>query len=124
MQGPDAPLLTGLSGRPPVRFRNAEGAWHNNIDVTHTLGALALPQFGLHQHADGGLTLRLPLRAMAQAEAARTALAALFGSQAIAVVPINAEGQDYPIHVRTRRRRRMTLDWRSKDGGERAGGGF
>jgi phenylacetate-CoA ligase len=90
-QGPDAPMLLGLSGRPPVRFRNAAGTWHNNIDVTHALAGLALAQFGLHQDARGALTLRLPAHAMDQSAAVRTALAALFGSQPIAVAPIAAE---------------------------------
>ena len=56
---PDAPepMLVGLVGRPPVRFRTRAGAWLNNVDLTHALGPFALAQFALHQHADGGLRL-------------------------------------------------------------------
>jgi phenylacetate-CoA ligase len=73
------PVLLGLSGRPPVRFRTAQGQWVNNIDVTHALGALALPQFGLHQRADGSLTLRLSHSALALGPAALLALRPLLG---------------------------------------------
>lgn len=53
------PVLVGLEGRPPVRFRTMRGEWLNNIEVTHCLQEFAIPQFTLHQLADGGLRLRL-----------------------------------------------------------------
>jgi phenylacetate-CoA ligase len=53
------PVLVGLEGRPPVRFRNMRGEWLNNIEVTHALQRFAIPQFTLHQNRDGGLLLRL-----------------------------------------------------------------
>jgi phenylacetate-CoA ligase len=53
------PVLVGLEGRPPVRFRNVRGEWLNNIEVTHALKDFAVSQFTLHQDRDGGLVLRL-----------------------------------------------------------------
>lgn len=52
------PLLMDLEGRPPVRFRNLRGEWLNNIEVTHALRRLAIPQFTLHQYGDGKLRLQ------------------------------------------------------------------
>jgi phenylacetate-CoA ligase len=89
--GPDGPMLVGLSGRPPVRFRTRTGEWLNNIDVTHALTALPLSQFGLHQAADGALTLKLAANSMAHADAARRALKPLFAEQQLSVVPITAD---------------------------------
>jgi phenylacetate-CoA ligase len=50
--GPE-PVLLGLQGRPPVRFRTTRGEWINNIEITQALGRLALPRFSLRQSADG-----------------------------------------------------------------------
>lgn len=85
------PVLIGLSGRTPVRFCNQNHQWFNNIDITHALGQLALPQFGLHQHADGKLVLRLTQSALPLAEAAKSALTPIFGFQHISVDLISAE---------------------------------
>lgn len=49
------PVLMGLEGRPPVRFRTRAGGWINNIEVTHLLRPFALARFRLHQHVDGAL---------------------------------------------------------------------
>jgi phenylacetate-CoA ligase len=54
-----APLLVGLEGRPPVRFRTMTGEWLNNIEVTHALQRFAISQFTLHQNRDSALQLRL-----------------------------------------------------------------
>lgn len=56
------PVLVGLAGRPPVRFRTASGEWINNIDVTHALDGFAIPQFSLHQGGDARLVLALARR--------------------------------------------------------------
>ena len=80
--GADGPVLVGLSGRRPVRFL-AHGRWLNNIDITHALRPLPLSHFGFHQEADGSVILRLAADSMACAEAARAALAPLFGVQAV-----------------------------------------
>jgi phenylacetate-CoA ligase len=81
----DVPVLMGLSGRLPVRFRTKDGEWINNIDVTHAFDQLALSQFGLHQRADGSVILRLARAALPLADAARAALAPIFGAHSIAL---------------------------------------
>jgi phenylacetate-CoA ligase len=53
------PVLVGLEGRPPVRFRTMRGEWLNNIEVTHALQRYAIPRFTLHQDGEGALLLRL-----------------------------------------------------------------
>jgi phenylacetate-CoA ligase len=91
--GADGPVLCGLQGREPVRFRRADGSWINNIDVTHALAALPLPQYALHQRADLGLALRLSSGAMAYAARAAGLLRALFGDVALSVEAIAEEGK-------------------------------
>ena len=73
------PVLVGLEGRPPIRFRNTRGEWLNNIEVTHALQRFAIPQFTLHQDRDGGLLLRLS-GAGHEPNHIRNALLELFGS--------------------------------------------
>ena len=89
--GTDAPVLVGLSGRRPVRFRTQCGQWVNNIDVTHALHPLAISHFSFHQYADGAVTLRLAPGAMSLADQARIALSTLFGKQIIQVELLAAE---------------------------------
>ncbi|WP_414660499.1 acyl-CoA synthetase family protein [Horticoccus sp. 23ND18S-11] len=72
------PVLMGLEGRPPVRFRTMTGEWVNNIEVTHAIQRLAIPQFALHQFSDGGLRLQLA-GAGTEAHAATEILHGLFG---------------------------------------------
>ncbi|HEX8906815.1 MAG TPA: AMP-binding protein [Longimicrobiaceae bacterium] len=73
------PVLVGLEGRPPVRFRTMGGEWLNNIEVTHALQRIALAQWTLHQAADGSLRFRY--RAPdADPDAIRAALLGLFGA--------------------------------------------
>jgi phenylacetate-CoA ligase len=76
--GPE-PCLAGLEGRPPVRFHTMTGERINNIEVTHLLQPFAIPQFTLHQAADGCLRLRLA-RPGPQVNAIRQALLGLFGA--------------------------------------------
>ena len=78
------PVLADLQGRPPVRFRTVPGAWINNIEVTHALQGFALPQYSLHQAADGSLAFRCPGQ-LADRERVLEALRGLFGPLAIAV---------------------------------------
>lgn len=73
------PVLTGLEGRPPVRFRRADGRWLNNLEITHALKHCALAQWALHQEADGGLVLRVYGSPLGLAQA-RAAVLGLFGS--------------------------------------------
>lgn len=51
------PVLAGLEGRPPVRYRTTAGEWINNLEITHALGPLTLSQYALHQDAAGALSL-------------------------------------------------------------------
>ncbi|CAN5345329.1 exopolysaccharide biosynthesis protein VpsH [soil metagenome] len=89
--GAEAPVLLGLTGRSPVRFRGQSGEWINNVDVNHALNELALPQYGLRQRADGGLVLRLAESAQSHAADAQRALKPLFGSQKIEIEIVAAE---------------------------------
>lgn len=85
------PMLAQLSARRPIRFRTPSGAWLNNIDVSHALKHLPLSRFGLHQAADGTLTLKLSPDAAPQSAAALAALQALFGGAHIALATISSE---------------------------------
>ncbi len=88
------PVLVGLEGRAPVRFRTHAGEWLNNIEVTHVLQPLGLRQFHLQQRADGALLLRVA--GLARHEAGlRATLLGLFGvEQALVVEELDgAEGK-------------------------------
>jgi phenylacetate-CoA ligase len=78
------PVLVGLEGRPPVRFRTASGEWINNIDVTHALAPFAIPQFALHQASSGALGLKLGRRTL-ERDAIVAAVRALFGDLPVEV---------------------------------------
>ncbi|GGB83598.1 AMP-binding protein [Pseudoduganella buxea] len=84
-------VLRGLSGRAPLRYRKADGAWVNNIDVTHALQALPLAHFAVHQAADGAITLRLDDNGRQWAPQARAALQALFGAVQVDIAPLDEE---------------------------------
>lgn len=86
------PALTGLEGRPPVVFRGANGQWINNLDVTHALKPFALPQFTLHQSADGSVHLKLRRMAV-DLDQLRAALLNLFGAdQALTIEVVDSLG--------------------------------
>ena len=72
-------VIVGLEGRAPVVFRASDGRQINNIDVTGALKPLALPEYNLHQFADGSLRLRVP-GTLTEVAAARDALLDLFGA--------------------------------------------
>ena len=76
--GPE-PVLVGLEGRPPTRFRTMAGEAINNIEVTRVLQPFAIPQYTLHQDRDGSLRLVLA-RPGPQAESIRQTLLELFGA--------------------------------------------
>ena len=79
------PVLKGLEGRPPVAYRTMSGGIINNIDVTHALKPYPLPQFSLHQNADGSLELLLG-KMNSSVEGIRGSLLSLFGPhQALAI---------------------------------------
>lgn len=52
-------MICDLEGRPPVQFRTSKMQWLNNVDITHLLKALSIPQFSLHQSANGHLTMKV-----------------------------------------------------------------
>jgi phenylacetate-CoA ligase len=85
------PVLKGFSGRPPVRYRSADGSWLNNIEVTHAFRDLAIPQWSLHQDRDGHLLLRHSGREMWN-DPARTVLQSLFGNLPLTIEPLPADG--------------------------------
>lgn len=87
------PVLIGLSGRRPIRFRTGDGGWINNIDISHALKPIAVAQFGLHQSASGAVTLRLSPHAMPDAPAAEALLRSVIGGVQISVEPIGDEGK-------------------------------
>jgi phenylacetate-CoA ligase len=84
-------VLVDLSARRPIRFRTDSGAWLNNIDVSHALKHLPLARFGLHQGADGALTLKLPPDGAPHAGTALAALQELFGASRIALASITTD---------------------------------
>jgi len=77
-KGPE-PVLVGLEGRPPVRFRTMTGEKINNIEVTHLLQPFSISQYTLHQKQDGGLSLRVAGLSH-QTDSVRQALLQLFGA--------------------------------------------
>ncbi len=89
--GADAPVIVDLIGRRPVRFRNRNGVWFNNIDVTHALARVSLSRFRLHQDAKGALCLYLPQREHHLAGQCLSALAPLFGAGSVTVATLTAE---------------------------------
>ncbi|WP_374568256.1 AMP-binding protein [Ideonella sp.] len=62
VQTPCGPVLRDLQGRSPVRFRRADGAWVNNIEITHALKSFDLVRYALHQRADARFELRVDSR--------------------------------------------------------------
>ena len=54
------PVLVGLAGREPVRFR-VGGEWVESIEVTQLLTPLALPAYEVHQARDGAITVTVPI---------------------------------------------------------------
>ncbi len=89
--GIDAPILIGLSGRSPVRYRLPTGNWINNIDITHALKSVALPHFRFHQSAEGNVTLYLPAGDMPLAATARIGLKTLFEDDVIQIGELESE---------------------------------
>lgn len=55
---PRGPVLRGLVGRAPVRYRAPSGRWVNNVELSQALSPFALVRFAFHQQADGPFVLR------------------------------------------------------------------
>src|SRR5439155_5041962 len=86
------PMIINLQGRPPTVFRASDGTMLNNLDVSNALAPLALPQFTLHQAADGSLDVRVRDTGVDTAQV-RKVLAALFGeSQPMNIASVDALG--------------------------------
>jgi phenylacetate-CoA ligase len=84
------PVLIGLSGRSPVRYRTP-GGWINNIDVTHALQNLPIPHFSVHQNADGGVILRMAQAMTPLGMQAGAALESVFGKGCVTVQLLTAD---------------------------------
>ena len=56
---PRGPVLRGLVGRPPVRFRATDGTWVNNVELSQALAPFPLVRFAFHQQADGCCVMRV-----------------------------------------------------------------
>lgn len=91
--GPE-PVLRGFSGRPPVRYRSADGSWLNNIEITHAFRDLALPQWSLHQAADGAMTL-LHAGPPSAEDDIRKILQRLFGDMPLRIGALPADGDKF-----------------------------
>ncbi|WP_164273276.1 AMP-binding protein [Stenotrophomonas sp. B1-1] len=89
----DTPMIVGLQGRRPLRYRTAQGQWINNIDLTHALAPLPLSRFVVHQHADGSVQLSLPPAELQHADDAARRLAAALVGQPVQVVPLQHDGK-------------------------------
>lgn len=72
------PVLVGLEGRRPVRFRTMSGAWINNIEITHAMRRFAVARFAVHQAEDASLAMRVS-GPQQDAGPIRAAMLALFG---------------------------------------------
>jgi phenylacetate-CoA ligase len=81
------PVLVGLEGRDPVRYRAADGHWVNSIELTHVLSPLGLVAWQLHQDAEGVVSVEVhgPADLAAVAAAVRSLLGA---------VPVTVETAD------------------------------
>jgi phenylacetate-CoA ligase len=86
------PVLVGLEGRLPTVFRTRDGSEINSLDVTGVLKPFALPQFTLHQGADGSLHLKVRGANVDHARL-REALLALFGpDQPLTIAEVDSFG--------------------------------
>lgn len=87
----EGPVIRGLEGRHPVRYRAATGRYVNNIDVTHALADLPLSRFTCHQSLSGAIQIRLAPAELRWSDAATARLYALLGDVAIAVSALSSD---------------------------------
>lgn len=88
------PTLRDLQGRPPVRFKAADGRWVNNVELTQLLRRFDLQRFTLHQHADCSLRLHLISGATDSErlhQALRAALTSLLGELPLHIGTLQAQ---------------------------------
>jgi phenylacetate-CoA ligase len=81
------PMLVGLEGRDPVRFRASSGGWVNSIELTHVLSPLGLVAWQLHQDAAGAVTVEV--HGPADLGAVESAVRSLLGG-----VPVTVSAAD------------------------------
>jgi phenylacetate-CoA ligase len=81
------PVLVGLEGRDPVRYRAAGGGWVNSIELTHVLSPLGLAAWQLHQDEAGEVTV--DIHGEADPTAVESAVRSLLGD-----VPVNVSRTD------------------------------
>lgn len=86
----EGPVILGLQGRQPVRFRTATGSFINNIDVAHALGRIPLSRFTCHQCADGAMQVALPSSELHWKEEIRSVLKELLGDIEVGIVTLRA----------------------------------
>lgn len=81
------PVLVGLEGRDPVRYRAADGSWVNSIELTHVLSPLGLVAWQLHQDEAGAVTVEV--HGPADLDTVESAVRSLLGA-----VPVTASATD------------------------------
>lgn len=79
------PVLVDLEGRPPTIYRGTRGQMINTLDVTGVLNQLALPQFTLHQSANGSVHVKVRRTAIDMIQI-REALLGLFGADQVLTI--------------------------------------
>ncbi|MEP3891347.1 MAG: AMP-binding protein [Hellea sp.] len=85
------PVIYELEARRPIRFLTASGEWINNVDITHAMAGLRASRYCLHQQGDKGLVLRLPDRAMGEADKARAILGGVMGALPLSIKVIETD---------------------------------
>jgi len=85
------PVIYDLEGRRPIRFLTAAGDWINNVDITHAMTSLKTSRYSLHQKADQGLILKLPIAALGESALARSILESNMGPLPLSIEPIRSE---------------------------------
>jgi phenylacetate-CoA ligase len=81
------PVLVGLEGRDPVRYRASSGAWVNSIELTHVLSPLGLVAWQLHQDTEGAVTVEV--HGPADLTAVGSAVRSLLGAVPVTVTTAN-----------------------------------
>lgn len=81
------PVLVGLEGRDPVRYRAADGHWVNSIELTHVLSPLGLVAWQLHQDETGAVAVEV--HGEADRVAVESAVRSLLGAVPLRVSPTN-----------------------------------
>jgi phenylacetate-CoA ligase len=87
----EGPVIIGLSGRQPVRFRSATGGFVNNIDITHALAQMPLSRFTCHQCADGSVVLALPASESGWAGEAAAKVSAVLAGASVRIETLSRE---------------------------------